>query len=128
MSITTLKSRESIMESLSDLHKEARGYRSREDYSQFTLEELNDFYEELLEEAEESVEQERKLAEESLSIWNARMQKYMIVFNIDLKTAIRWEMQAEEDYGFYSHDIGYYLFNNGISELDAHEIKQKIAA
>ena len=128
MSITTLKSRESIMESLSDLHKEARGYRSREDYSQFTLEELNDFYEELLEEAEESVEQERKLAEESLSIWNARMQKYMIDFNIDLKTAIRWEMQAEEDDGFYSHDIGYYLFNNGISELDAHEIKQKIAA
>ena len=46
----------------------------------------------------------------------------------NLKTAIRWEMQAEEDYGFYSHDIGYYLFNNGISELDAHEIKQKIAA
>ncbi len=121
-------SKESILACLSDLHKDARGFRPREDYSNLSKKELNEFYNQLITESDSAIEEEKVQVLKSLVVWEARIKGYMEQFDIDYKCAVRWDMQAEnsDEEDYYSKDIGYYLYNQGISGIEANKIEKEL--
>lgn len=123
-----MRSKESILACLSDLHKDARGYRPREDYSNLNKKALNELYDQLISEADLAIEEEKVHVADSLAVWEKRIKGYMEQFDIDYKRAVRWDMQAEnsDEEDYYAKDIGYYLYNQGISGIEANKIEKEL--
>lgn len=99
---------------ISDLHKDARGYRPR-DLPQFMEEsEYNALRDSLIVELEESMEFERESELRAQRAYESRIARYQEQFGVDRATAQRWDWQAE--FGEQEQpDVGYWIFLNGMS-------------
>ena len=114
-------------ELLSDLHKDARGFRPSADYmADFrskTLAEQQAAWDSLVREVEESIDEDRRREAEALVAFNARLDGMMRDFSIDRATALRWDMEAYEAdvegaleaHGDASQEIEHYLWQQGIA-------------
>lgn len=101
--------RNEIMMVISDLSKEAYGFRSRKNFAAMTDEDLKAEYDYLFTIAENNWKEEKeyrilKMAEHESHL-NTMMQRY----NISRETAIRWDMQAENE-----EDYEHYLWLKGV--------------
>lgn len=101
---------------ISDLHKEARGFRCHNDFNngQWTKESIDSHYDNLLVELKESIENEKIWREEAVVKFEAHLTKLMADFGISRSDAIRWDMQAEEIEFYNSQDVEGYLVFKGI--------------
>lgn len=105
--------RESLMGMISDMHKDAYGFRPSGDMygrlREMSDAELDAMVNNLQRDINESIDREKIAEDRAYAKWDARMTANMAQFNIDRETAIRWDRQAEDDFG----DLGYYCWNQG---------------
>lgn len=99
--------RAEMLSMLSDMSKDAYGFRLRSDYfAEFTMEQLHEEAEKLQRVVVESIEQEAREHELAIVSFEEYISKMMSDHRIDRKTAIRWDMEAEE----VSGDVGFYCW------------------
>jgi hypothetical protein len=113
---------------LSDLHKEAYGYRPAAAYYD-AWSEMADFakqaeWDRLVRLVKEEYERERLMEDLAHERWSAHLAQLMADDGIDYATALRWDMAAMDA----ADDAGYYCFKWGISyslEADINEVLKK---
>lgn len=107
---------------ISDLHKDARGYRPREgfweEWTQAPAEVKQVIWDGLLREMERACKDEELRAAQALKRFRADLKRVMDSQNVDWKTALRWLMQAED-----ATDIEFFLWDQGISWAKNREIQ-----
>jgi hypothetical protein len=105
---------------LSDLHKDARGFRPGE---QFWAS-----WDGLCQEVEDSIRQEQQQQARAQAAWEADIQRLIEIGAGDRATAIRWDMEAMDARHGDHFDAGYYCYLRGIGYGLEHEIRRLIAA
>ena len=103
---------------LSDLHKEARGFRPSVEYTTWFAglpkeKQLRE-WDGLLQESDERNEREAAEQKDALMRWEGHMKGLMRVHNIPLKDAIKWDLDAEEIQIHSHQDIEHYCFINNL--------------
>ena len=100
----------------SDIHKDARGFRPRFNFLEYTVNELEEMINDVSEEAKEIAEMERR--EERRAWVNLRKEiiDHAEYFNISLKKALEENIiKADVMYGDTGQvDLGYYCYKRGI--------------
>jgi hypothetical protein len=114
-------------ELLSDLHKDARGYRPTVAYmtwfKSLSDEQKNTEWNQHCVVLAANTVLEAEIADQSLAEYNTRILNMMNQFGIDRMTAIRWDMDAHEvditdallSYGTAHQAVEHYLWENGLS-------------
>lgn len=108
-------------ELLSDLHKDARGYRPREEFWQTWNDawphERQVIWDGLLAELDRSIEEAHYAQGRNLEKFRAILRNVMDTQGVDWKTAMRWLMQADGEEEWLEH----WLWKQGLSW---HKIKE----
>lgn len=117
-------------ELLSDLHKDAYGFRPSASYME-QFEELSEAekereWERLCQRVSESIDEEREYHAARLVDFTAHLKSLMAQFSIDMHTALRWDMEANDAdvegaldaHGDASQEIEHYLYCQGIDFKD----------
>lgn len=118
--ITNLEERNDWLQHVSDIHKDAYGFRPRGyDFNSFTNEELAEFINDLFELSEENERLEEAWSKEQEIIFNENLQKVIQTGAGNKETAYRWmfdgylgETQESKHYGVW--EIESYLYSTGI--------------
>jgi hypothetical protein len=106
----TLADRNGMLQIISDLSKEAYGFRVRKDYTNVSDEELQADWDHYIETANQRWADEAAREEQCLNEWKARIDAMSKKFGIDRHTAVKWDMQAMD----MEDDFEHYLWRNGI--------------
>jgi hypothetical protein len=109
---------------VSDLHKDARGYRPISSWwslwSESSDEEKQEIWDSLIKESADEVARERSMQAAALEIFRSRIAETIALGAGDEKTAIKWIVQAE---GLTAHDMWYgpsfLCFHFGLSYSEA---------
>jgi len=109
--MNNLYDRHEVLLSISDVSKEAYGYRVRQNYAAMSDDELFATYEHYLKAASEAALEEVEREEAAKKIWNRHLCNLMNAHGISRRDALRWDMEAEGAEG----DPSYYCFLVGIS-------------
>jgi len=114
-------------ELISDLHKDARGFRPREGFwqswSASSPEMKQVIWQGLINEMEEA-ETERLMVEQiSLDKFRATLRNLMVEHRVSWVTALRWLMDAEDE-----PDMEHFLWKQGLSWSKIREIQKRHAA
>lgn len=114
-----LDTRQATYELIVNLHKDAYGFKPRSDAFKQMInmsnEDLNAYLKDLSEYAKFRAEQEAQSEQTSFNRLDKLLDGMCRDYNINRKTAIRWEMQAND-----CDDIEHWLYNWGISFNDMH--------
>ena len=122
--VLTAADRASMLQVISDLSKDAYGYRVRLDYGSMTDAELQKTWDGFIRESEASQAREDADAAAQLSLWNAHI-NYLVQHGArDRKQAIEWDMAAYAVDG----DVGYYCWQWGIAYRNEAYIKGILAS
>lgn len=101
-------------ELISDLHKDARGFRPSSDwfegFNACSLEEKREIYQSLIEEANQAADEDAAREAKNIADKMAYYEALQSEYNISLAKAIAWDMEAEEVNG----DVGYYEYKIGV--------------
>lgn len=116
---TTSYSREFLLSEMSDISKEANGFRMRLNWDAMTTEKLQEYFDWFVAQIEQNAHA-RVQAE-----WEAHIASLMADNGIDRATALRWDITAM-DADMY--DIGFYCFLWGIDYKNEATIKEIIGA
>ena len=119
----TGEARSEMLETISDLSKEAYGFRIRIDFSAMSDGELQETWDSYLKLADESCEQEKRAYARAEKAWEEHLASLIAAGAGDRATAIRWDLQAENA----DNDAGYYCFLKGIPYINEHEINALLA-
>ena len=115
----TAAERAEMLLTISDLTKEAFGFRIRKDYGAMTDAELKDEWDYLISVAERRAEEERTEEAAALKVWNTRINNMVNDFGIDVATAVRWDMQAMDcEFGGFD----YYIWECGVNYSEGRKI------
>lgn len=102
---------------ISDLHKDARGFRPSQDWLRSfdgkTYAEKEAIWDGLIREMDASVEAEKAGEARALAALEARIADTIALGAGDYATAVRWLMQASDE-----TDVAYWLWQNGISSYE----------
>lgn len=108
--------RDEMLSVMSDLHRDARGYRPpvwfRQSWAEMSDSQLAKAYDSLYAELEAQLEYERRVEGEADRVLRARLEGLVLSYGISYKDAVRWDMQSfdvEED------DLEYWLWLNGVN-------------
>lgn len=116
---------------LSDLHKDAHGFRPRESFwerwNRSTPSEKQVIWDGLLADLDAEMERERRAKNLAHAAWEADIQRLISVGAGDRATAIRWDMAAVDAYNGHVPDVGYYCYLRGIDYGNETEIKRLLA-
>lgn len=109
---------------LSDMHKDAYGYRPRNNFDDgsWTQERFDRFVAGVGEDLALSIAADKVLDAEALAAYIVRLDAMVADHGISRAEAIRWDMQAEES----EDDAGYYFFLQGLSSIDSAPFKTLI--
>lgn len=107
----TLAERNGMLQIISDLSKEAYGFRVRKDYTGVSDEELQADWDHYIETADRRWAEEAAQEEKCLEEWKARINEMCKVHGITRHDAVRWDMQAMD----VEDDFEHYLWRCGIS-------------
>lgn len=99
---------------LSDVHKDAYGFRPRNYRNDLTLDEINEEIDRLLVIASENEKAERILEISNKADFEALIERTIGLGAGDRKTALRWLYEANEGYEACHYDIEFYVWNLGI--------------
>ena len=117
--------RDEMLQVISDLHKDARGFRPRIDFSSWTTKAIENFWDGLVIELEATMKRESAFHTSSLESFSTYLQDSMNEHSIDMPTALRWDFDAYlADRGltaseaFMSQEIESYLWDCGLSFND----------
>lgn len=105
----TAEARKGMLQIISDLSKEAYGFRVRKDYTNVCDEELQADWDHYIREADRRAKEQAESEAMAFAEWNERIVEMMVYHNIDKSTAVRWDMMA-----FDEEDFEHYLWKNGI--------------
>ena len=100
---------------ISDLHKDARGYRPRYLPTHMEEGEFQALWDGLTEELDENMELERANMLDAQREYETRISRLEAAYGIARPTAMRWDMEAETDGDREPCDVGYWLFNQGMA-------------
>lgn len=119
----TAAAREDMLMLISDLSKDAFGYRVRKDYGAMSDDELEAEWNYFAEVAEESAASEKRQQEDALAAWEAHIAALQLEHNINRATAVRWDMQAMDA---QSYDFDYYMWHWGIGYTASLKLAQEL--
>lgn len=104
---------------LSDLHKDAYGYRPSkawiDNFEAMTLDEQNVEWGRLCKMVEEQIESALADLDRDSILWEGRIRKLAADLHVDIPTAIRWDMDAYNIRGNTFVNIDHYCYENNIS-------------
>lgn len=102
---------------ISDLHKDARGYRPRNLPQYMEEVEFTALWDGLIEELDEGMERDRRRNLKAQRTLEEALTMYQTRYNISRGDALRWVWEAEGD---EDGDVGYWMYNTGITyDLEA---------
>ena len=108
---------------VSDLHKDAYGYRPSQgwwtEWKAMTPKQKQEEWNFLCCLMEENEQAERRAQARAYDAWDGRITRLMQELNISRATALRWDIDAY----MTDDDIGYYCYLNGLSYSVEEEIK-----
>lgn len=123
--MSKLSRRDAILQIISDVHKDAYGFRPREDYSRLTTTELEALLTRFSRAAEAEIERERAQQSAAEVRWEDDIAKLVAEQKITKARAILWDMAAHDaDFGFdqYCWARGLsYAFETKIKDIFAQE-------
>jgi len=106
-----------VVSYISDAHKDAYGFRPRGyDWDTMTMDELNQWADELSEEVAREIEREEARNAEAVAEFKSLVQSTIEMGAGDEETALRWLTQSEEFY--HSQDVEHWVYNQGILFTD----------
>ena len=117
-------------ELISDLHKDARGFRPTTSWFAFfdalSYEDKVKTYDGLVAEMEASIKREKEEAATALAEFEDRLNKMVADYGITFSRALRWDMDANnvdiagalEQHGLIDQEVGFYLYKQGISHRE----------
>jgi hypothetical protein len=117
MIMLTVAERHEMLQTISCLSKEARGYRVRMDYSAMSDDELQYWWDAFITEMEERNARERLEEAKALVEWNEHIATIMKDHGISRADAIRWDMEATDCIG-PNMGLDYYLWTVGLHYVD----------
>lgn len=113
---------------LSDLHKDARGFRPSVDYTTWFAglpkENQAREWDSLSKELKDNEEREAAEQKDSLGKWEDHMLGLMRVHNIEKKDAVKWDMESEEIVIRCGQDVDHYCFINNLPQDSWSEVRQ----
>ena len=107
-----LSEKEQLLTLISDVHKDARGFRPRGMYNDLSVPELNKVLDDLQEESHQEALRIEKLEAENWKAFKKHLSGLVDIGAKDFRQALAWDMQAED---VPEYDFGYYCFHKGIA-------------
>jgi hypothetical protein len=120
-----IQSRDEMLNLISDLHKDARGFRpDNRIYEAMSDDDLGSAWDRLCVELEETMARESNEKKAAFDEWNLRIETMMQDHEIDRGTALRWDMDGMDTQG----DVGFYCYKLGIDYEHEHQINADLKA
>jgi hypothetical protein len=117
---------------VSDLHKDAYGFRPRElfwlNWESSNQDEKQLIWDGLLQALDAEIQREREEHDLAQAAWEADLQRLIAVGAGDRATAIRWDMDAMGVRRGDQLDVGFYCYLRGIDYSNEIEIERLMAA
>lgn len=122
-----LTEREQLLTYISDVHKDAYGFRPRGSYDNYSVVELKAELDRLCEIAEEEYKRQQELEAEAYKALHKHLADLVSIGARDFKQALAWDIQAEEceHEGFV--DFGFYCYKKGIA-YNKQKVLERLAA
>ena len=122
-----LTEREQLLTYISDVHKDAYGFRPRGSYDNYSVVELKDELDRLCEIAEEEYKRQQELEAEAYEALKKHLAELVNIGAKDFKEALAWDIEAEEcEYEGYV-DYGFYCYKKGIA-YNKQKVLERLAA
>lgn len=106
--------REELLATISDSHKDAYGFRPRQDVSGMSLEELQKWQDRIFDDLNIEIEREEKAHADALRAFEATLATIQEDHNVDLLTALRWDAQAHDFNPSECQSIDGYFYDRGL--------------
>ena len=110
-----LTEREQLLTYISDVHKDAYGFRPRGSYDNYSVVELKAELDRLCEIAEEEYKRQQELEAEAYKALHKHLADLVSIGAKDFKQALAWDIQAEECEHDGFIDFGFYCYKKGIA-------------
>ena len=122
-----LTEREQLLTYISDVHKDAYGFRPRGSYDNYSVVELKAELDRLCEIAEEEYKRQQELEAEAYKALHKHLADLVNMGAKNFKQALAWDIQAEEceHEGFV--DFGFYCYKKGIA-YNKQRVLERLAA
>ena len=108
-----LSEKEQLLTYISDVHKDARGFRPRGIYNDYSVPELKKVLDDLSEEAHQEALRIERMETENWKGLKKHLSNLVDMGAKDFRQALAWDIQAEDcvhkgwtDYGFYCYKKG----------------------
>ena len=118
--------REEILQTISDMSKDATGCRLRYDYASMSDSELLRWVEYFADEIERNMVLEAEDNAAALKEYEAHLASLMCDYRISKADAVRWDMEAEDASNHGDQDVEHYLFNKRIGFGDMAPYKELV--
>ena len=109
---------------ISDLYKDAKGFRPSaawmQSFIEMSQEDQQTVMDDLQEAVDSEIEHEREREDRAYTYWSNEIYDMTIVHNISFVDAIRWDMQAEDAV----NDLGFYCYRRGLAYRHEDEISR----
>lgn len=123
--------RDRLISYISDVSKEARGYRERLNWDAYSMEELEAIADGFTEELRVEMQREEERQQESIADFERLVKQYIETGAGDRETAIRWIVQGDEQIDLSHDDSSYVCFHFGLPysmESEFQFLFQRLAA
>jgi hypothetical protein len=117
-----------MLQIISDLSKDARGYRVRLDYAAMSDDELQSTWDGFCEELDESIASESRSKLQAQKTWEQDLVRYMEIGAKSWADAIRWDMDAYNARHCGELDVGFYCYLRDIDYALERRIKEALEA
>tara|TARA_B100000927_G_scaffold290625_1_gene289999 strand:- start:222 stop:596 length:375 start_codon:yes stop_codon:yes gene_type:complete len=107
-----MSEKDQLLSMISDVHKDAYGFRPRGLYTGMTVKELEVELDRLCEAASEEADRIEKLEAENWKALKKHLSGLVDIGAKDFRQALAWDMQAED---VPEYDFGYYCFHKGVA-------------
>ena len=122
-----LTEREQLLTYISDVHKDAYGFRPRGSYDNYSVVELKAELDRLCEIAEEEYKRQQELEAEAYKALHKHLADLVSIGARDFKQALAWDIQAEECEHDGFVDFGFYCYKKGIA-YNKQRVLERLAA
>lgn len=122
-----LTEREQLLTYISDVHKDAYGFRPRGSYDNYSVVELKAELDRLCEIAEEEYKRQQELEAEAYKTLHKHLADLVSIGARDFKQALAWDIQAEECEHDGFVDFGFYCYKKGIA-YNKQRVLERLAA
>ena len=119
-----MSEKDQLLSMISDVHKDAYGFRPRGLYTGMTVKELEVELDRLCEAASEEADRIEKLEAENWKALKKHLSGLVDIGAKDFKQALVWDMQAED---VESWDFGFYCYHKGIA-YSKQRVLERLAA